>query len=135
MDWTFLSGILTQAALSQVNLVGGVLASRIYWQTTGGVTIGQGATFEGIILSASDVLLNTGSSMTGRIFSTKIVTLNMARTSHSPRYHALTALYLGLPLPSSTLRPSVVCDHHRHGGPSRIDRNRRWCHRDTPTRH
>lgn len=45
MAWKLLSGILTQAALSQVNLIGGVLASRVYWQVTGGILIGADATF------------------------------------------------------------------------------------------
>lgn len=44
-------GALTVAAGAKVTLLGGVLASNIFWVVAGAVTIDAGAHFKGIILS------------------------------------------------------------------------------------
>ncbi|RDB30423.1 hypothetical protein Hypma_007148 [Hypsizygus marmoreus] len=82
--WIFqISGALSMASAKNVLLVGG-LARNVFWQVAGGVTIGTGAHFEGIILSKTAAVLQTGASMNGRIFAQTAVTLQKA-TLTQPR--------------------------------------------------
>lgn len=76
--WIFqIAGALTVADAKKVILVG-ALAKNIFWQTAGGVTIGAGAHFEGIILSKTVAVLQTGASMNGRVLAQTAVTLQKA---------------------------------------------------------
>ena len=68
--WVFqLSGTLSQSAATQVLLTGGALAKNVFWAVAGATDIGNGAHFEGIILSPSNIALVTGASMNGRLYS------------------------------------------------------------------
>jgi hypothetical protein len=69
---------LTVAPAVQVILSGGALAKNIFWQVAGASTIGAGAHFEGIILGATSVTFQTGSSLNGRILAGTAVALQMA---------------------------------------------------------
>lgn len=73
-----ISGVLTIAAAHKVILAGGVLAENIFWQTAGGATFSPGSHFEGILLSAQTVTLQTTSTMNGRILSLEAVALQKA---------------------------------------------------------
>jgi hypothetical protein len=82
--WIFqISGTLNVAASQQVILSGGAVAQNIFWIVSGGITIGSDAEFEGILLGATAATLNTGASITGRIFAQTAVTLQAATVSHS----------------------------------------------------
>jgi hypothetical protein len=61
-----------------VILTGGVLAKNIFWQVAGNAAIGADAEFQGIILVFTDVVLITGSSLVGSIYSQTAVALQMA---------------------------------------------------------
>jgi len=50
----------------------------VFWQVAGVTAIGPGAHFEGIMLTAVGVVLETGSSMNGRILSQTRVDLQKA---------------------------------------------------------
>ena len=63
------AGYMTQAANIDVILRGGAKAENIFWQVSGYVTLFAGAHMEGIILCATDVNMNTGSSLNGRILA------------------------------------------------------------------
>jgi hypothetical protein len=61
-----------------VTLDGGVVASNIFWQVAGAVTVGAGAHMEGIILGKSAITFQTGSSLNGRILGQTMCALQMA---------------------------------------------------------
>lgn len=70
------AGTLTQAANTQVNLTGGALPQNVFWQVVGNVSIGAGAHMEGVIMSASDIALVTGATLTGRMYSATSVAMD-----------------------------------------------------------
>jgi hypothetical protein len=75
--WIFqTSGDLTVSNGVQVTLSGGALAKNIFWQVAGAANVGTTAHFEGIILSATSITLQTGASMNGRVLAQTAVTLD-----------------------------------------------------------
>ncbi|MGK0304836.1 MAG: hypothetical protein ACI8UG_000580 [Gammaproteobacteria bacterium] len=76
--WIFqVSGNLLQASTVEMKLQGGALAKNVFWQVAGGVTLGTGGHFEGIVLSKTLIAIQTGTSVTGRLFAQTAVTLQM----------------------------------------------------------
>lgn len=76
--WIFqISGNLTMAGAKSINLVGGAVAKNVFWQVAGGagVTLGNTAHFEGIILTQTAINLGTGSSINGRLLAQTAVNL------------------------------------------------------------
>ena len=59
-----------------VTLSGGALASNIFWQVAGQVTLGTTAAMKGIILSQTAVAMNTGATLNGRALAQTAVTLD-----------------------------------------------------------
>ncbi|MFA6597250.1 MAG: ice-binding family protein [Ignavibacteriaceae bacterium] len=59
-----------------VTLSGGALASNIFWQVAGQVTLGTTAAMKGIILCQTAVAMNTGATLTGRALAQTAVTLD-----------------------------------------------------------
>jgi hypothetical protein len=77
--WIFqIAGNLTMDAAKNVTLSGGALAKNIVWQVAGSVSIGSTAHFEGLILCQTEITLNTGASMNGRLFAQTAVNLQSA---------------------------------------------------------
>ena len=77
--WIFqIAGGLTQASGKRVVLTGGALASNVYWQVAGAVTIGTTAHMEGQVLSQTAIAMQTGSSANGRLLAQTAVTLSSA---------------------------------------------------------
>ncbi len=77
--WIFqIAQDLTVADGKKVILAGGALAKNIFWQVGGGtgVAIGTTANFEGIILAAKAITLQTGASANGRLLAQTAVTLD-----------------------------------------------------------
>lgn len=56
-------------------LTGGALPENVYWQVAGEVTLQAGATFNGIILSQTGVILKSGAVLNGRALAQTAVTL------------------------------------------------------------
>ena len=76
--WIFqIAGVLSIANAKKVILVG-ALAKNIFWQVAGGAVVGTGGHFEGILLSKTTGVLQTGASMNGRILAQTAVTLQKA---------------------------------------------------------
>lgn len=74
--WIFqIAGGLTQASAKRVVLAGGALASNVFWQVAGVVTIGTTAHMEGQVLSQTAISLGTGASANGRLLAQTAVTL------------------------------------------------------------
>ncbi|MGB4407755.1 MAG: ice-binding family protein [Sphaerochaeta sp.] len=68
-------------ALSVI-LEGGALAKNIVWQVAGTVTIGEYSHFEGVILSQTDIIMQTGATMNGRLLAQTAVTLDQATVTN-----------------------------------------------------
>lgn len=74
--WVFqVAGTLTQASAKRVILTGGARASNVFWQVAGAVTIGSSAHFQGILLAKTNIAVQTGASVTGRLLAQTAVTL------------------------------------------------------------
>ena len=76
--WIFqIAGTLTMSSAVNITLAGGAKAKNIYWQTAGAVTLGTTTHFEGNILGATGINLQTGASINGRLLAQTAVTLQM----------------------------------------------------------
>ena len=92
--WVFqIAGNLTVANGARLVLSAGAQAGNVFWQVGGGtgVTLGTNSSFSGNLLSAKQVVVNTGAKLTGRALAQTLVTLQSA-TVTSPG-----ALVIGLP--------------------------------------
>jgi hypothetical protein len=77
--WVFqTSGDLSMTAGKVVTLRGGAQAQNIFWQTAGKVTLGANSHFEGVVLSKTEITLQTGATMNGRALAQSQVVLQQA---------------------------------------------------------
>jgi len=77
--WIFqVAGDVIMADASRIYLSGGAQAKNIFWQVGGGTgaVIGTTAHFEGIILAEKAITINSGASVSGRLFAQTAVTLD-----------------------------------------------------------
>jgi hypothetical protein len=75
--WIFqVAGNLNLANGAAVTLSGGALASNIFWQVAGQVTLGTTVAMKGIILCQTAIAMNTGATLNGRALAQTAVTLN-----------------------------------------------------------
>jgi hypothetical protein len=75
--WIFqIAQNLTVANGAIVTLSGGALASNVYWQVAGQVTIGTTAEMKGIILCQTGIAMNTSATLNGRALAQTAVTLD-----------------------------------------------------------
>jgi hypothetical protein len=73
-----ITGNLVQAANYKVILSDGAEPENIFWQVAGFVSVGAGASMQGILLAKTKVDFITGSSLTGRILTQTACNLQMA---------------------------------------------------------
>jgi hypothetical protein len=59
-----------------VTLAGGARAKNIFWQVAGVATMGTTSHFEGIILSMTGIIFQTGASFKGRALAQTAVVLD-----------------------------------------------------------
>jgi hypothetical protein len=77
--WVFqITGKLSQASATQVLLTGGALAKNVFWQVADVVTVGTTAHMQGVILAKTNIAMQTGSSVNGRLLAQTAVTLDAA---------------------------------------------------------
>ena len=77
--WIFqTTGSLSVANGKKVTLVGGALAKNVFWQVALGSNVGTTGHLEGIVLSKTTGVLQTGASMNGRILAQTTVTFQQA---------------------------------------------------------
>jgi len=82
--WIFqIAGNLTIANGAIVTLSGGAVAANVFWQVAGQVTLGTTAAMKGIILSQTQIAMNTGATLNGRALAQTAVTL-IANTITKP---------------------------------------------------
>jgi hypothetical protein len=75
--WIFqIAQDLTIANGANVTLSGGALASNIFWQVAGNVSLGTTAAMQGIILCKTLIAINTGATLNGRALAQTAVTLD-----------------------------------------------------------
>jgi Ice-binding-like len=75
--WIFqVAGTLTMASAVKITLSGGAQAKNIYWATAGAVTLGTTSHFEGIILATTNIAMQTGATMNGKLLAQTAVTLD-----------------------------------------------------------
>ncbi|MBU1671520.1 MAG: DUF3494 domain-containing protein [Actinobacteria bacterium] len=60
---------LITAVNSNVHLINGAQASRVYWQVGSSATLGVNSHFEGIILAMASITANTGSTVKGQLLA------------------------------------------------------------------
>jgi len=101
--WIFqIAGDLTLANNAHVMLTGGAQANNIFWQvgaSSAGATLGTGSVMNGTILSAKQIIENTGAVLVGRALAQTQVTLQSTSvTTPGP-------LVGGVPVP---LAPTVT---------------------------
>ena len=77
--WVFrITGTLTQASATKVLLAGGALPKNVFWQVSGAVTIGTTASMQGVVLAKTNIAVQTGGTVTGRLLAQTAVTLDTA---------------------------------------------------------
>lgn len=75
--WIFqISSDLDVSSAKKVLLSGGAQARNIFWQVAGQVTIHADAHFEGVILSATGITLQTTASLHGRALAQSLIALD-----------------------------------------------------------
>jgi len=81
--WIFrIAGSLTTSTGSAVSVVNGGSNGNVFWQVGGSATLGEGTAFTGSILALSNITLQSGASVSGRLLSrTGTVTLDTNKVS------------------------------------------------------
>jgi hypothetical protein len=69
---------LTVSNATNVALSGGAVASHVFWQVAGQVSLGTTSEFVGIVLGQTSIALGTGASVKGRLFAQTAVSLESA---------------------------------------------------------
>ena len=77
--WIFqVSGDLKLANAKRMTLSGGARARNVFWQVTGTIDLGTTSHSEGVMLAKTDITLETGASIHGRLLSQTAVSLDAA---------------------------------------------------------
>ena len=117
------AGYMTLATNIEVTLTGGAKPENIFWQVSGYVTLFTGAHMEGIILCATNVNMQTGSSLDGRILAQTAVALDIVTIVEPTVTTSVVVAEEGAPTaaPAGTAAPTSLEDC-TSAGPSRIRR-------------
>jgi len=76
--WIFqVAGTFNMSSAAGIHLAGGAKASNIFWQVSGAVTLGTTSHFEGTLLGATSIAVQTGATVNGRLLAQTAVTLQM----------------------------------------------------------
>jgi hypothetical protein len=76
--WVFqIAQGLTVGNGAVVTLSGRAQAKNIFWQVAGQTTLGTTADFKGVVLCATEIILQTGAKLEGRALAQTAVTLQM----------------------------------------------------------
>jgi len=111
--WIFqIDNRLTLGGGAQIILSNGATARNIFWQTAEGATLGTTSHFEGILLTATDIAVQTGASVTANLFAQTAVTLDdNAITQAIPEPSSAVLLALGLTLLLVTRKRTIRRNH------------------------
>jgi len=93
--WIFqIDNRLNLANGANIFLDGGAQAQNIFWQTAEGATLGTTSHFEGILLTATDIAVQTSASVNGNLYAQTAVTLDSNAITQIPE--PASALLIGL---------------------------------------
>jgi hypothetical protein len=74
--WIFqIAQNLTMSSAQNIVLTGGAVPKNVFWQVAGSVEIGTTSHFEGVILTKTSALLQTGASINGRLLAQTAVNI------------------------------------------------------------
>ena len=80
--WIFqIAGGVTVANGMGVTLTGGAVPKNVFWQAFGNITIGTTATFQGIALCQTEIVVKTGATVNGRLLAQTNVTLDASKVT------------------------------------------------------
>lgn len=75
--WIFqITGTLGTTGGASIVLTGGAQKKNIVWQVAGATTIGPGSIFQGTILDQTNIAVQTGASVLGKLYAQTAVTLD-----------------------------------------------------------
>jgi len=80
-----IAGALVAGSGARVELLGGAMASNVFWQVGGRVDAGINSHLEGIFLAQTSATFRVGSSLSGRVFAHTAVFLQMAARAAGAR--------------------------------------------------
>jgi hypothetical protein len=101
------NGAITTGAGSRIVLTNGALASHVFWENLGAVTLGATSGFTGTILSNAAITISAGASLSGRALATGAVTLDNSQVTNPPADGALTITLPGTGVTLSSVTDSV----------------------------
>ena len=97
---------LITGAGSKVNLINGASSCNVFWQVTSSATLGAGSTFRGTILALTDIHLNAGATVDGRVLARNgAVTLITNTITSSPCVTSAVATPTATPTVAPTVAP------------------------------
>ncbi len=92
--WIFqIDNRLSLSSDAQIFLSGNANPANIFWQTAGGATLGTNSQFIGTILTSTDVAVQTGASMVGRMLAQTAVTLESNNVTVVPEPGSYATLF------------------------------------------
>ena len=95
--WIFqMPGTMTVSNGVAVKLSGGATYNNVFWQVLGITTVGKAVNFQGIVLDASDIFMQTGATLTGRLLSEMGISLE-ANTIAAPAVATSTTTSSSVP--------------------------------------
>ena len=112
--WIFqVAQTLTVSSGAKIVLAGGALPSNIFWQVSGSVAIGTTAQFNGVILCHTNIALQNGASVQGRLYAQTAVTLDgntVNATDPAIVANYTGAYYTGAFVCNATFEGGVTCE-------------------------
>ncbi len=96
---------LITGSTSRVNLINGASSCNVFWQVTSSATIGANSTFRGTVMALTDISLNAGATIDGRMLARNggVTMINNTITSLPCVTSAITS-----PTPTTTATPTVA---------------------------
>ena len=100
--WIFqIAQTLTVSSGVKITLSGGAQASNVFWVVGGQTTLGTGASFKGIILDQTAIVINNGAQLQGRALAQTAVTLDSNAVS-APSVTTTAPVIIPTPTPTPT---------------------------------
>lgn len=107
---------------ASIILSGGCTASNVFWQVAGGVTLGTASNFEGIILSQTNIAINTGATLTGAAYAQTAITLDAnsvtKSTTGAPATNTSTIPSASSTMPTTSIAISTTAPTTTVAGPT-----------------